>query len=113
MAKTEKELQLLKQEYNEMQQKLDELTAEELQQVTGGAGALFDTDEVSAFIGKIASGKLGRPLKLGPDYNTDSLDVVDVVSVIEQEFNIKIDPIELKDISGTQGLGDLIRSKLK
>lgn len=50
---------------------------------------------------------------LTKDLGIDSLDVVDIVVIVEQVFGVKIKGEELKDVKTLQQFYDFIESKIK
>lgn len=50
--------------------------------------------------------------KFGDDLDADSLDLVELVMGLEEEFDIHVDESELEGIETVQGALDLVKSKL-
>lgn len=50
--------------------------------------------------------------KFGDDLDADSLDLVELVMGLEEEFDISVDESELEGIETVQGALDLVKSKL-
>ena len=50
--------------------------------------------------------------KFGDDLDADSLDLVELVMRLEEEFDISVDESELEGIETVQGALDLVKSKL-
>ena len=50
--------------------------------------------------------------KFGDDLDADSLDLVELVMALEEEFDITVDESELEGIDTVQGALDLVKSKL-
>ncbi|MGH9118489.1 MAG: acyl carrier protein [Acidimicrobiales bacterium] len=56
--------------------------------------------------------KVMADAKFGDDLNADSLDLVELVMALEEEFDVKVEEEELKDIATVGQAYDLISSKL-
>lgn len=77
----------------------------------------MDRNAVSQKVIKIISEKLGidekqvtESSKLVDDLNADSLDLVDLVMAVEEEFGVKIDDSNLEKISTVKDVVDYIIS---
>ncbi len=77
----------------------------------------MDRNAVSQKVIKIVSEKLGidekqvtESSKLVDDLNADSLDLVDLVMAVEEEFGVKIDDSNLEKISTVKDVVDYIIS---
>ncbi len=56
--------------------------------------------------------KVTPAAKFGDDLDADSLDLVELVMALEEEFDITVDESELEGIDTVQGALDLVKSKL-
>jgi acyl carrier protein len=50
--------------------------------------------------------------RFGDDLDADSLDLVELVMALEEEFDISVDEAELEDVETVQHALDLVTSKL-
>lgn len=78
----------------------------------------MDRKAVLEIVTKIISEKLGvsekqitETSKLMDDLNADSLDLVDLVMAVEEEFGVKINDSDLEKISTVKDVVDYIVSK--
>jgi acyl carrier protein len=55
--------------------------------------------------------KVTPEARFGDDLDADSLDLVELVMALEEEFDIKVDEEELKDIATVGQAYDLVTSK--
>ncbi|MBI2704098.1 MAG: acyl carrier protein [Actinobacteria bacterium] len=56
--------------------------------------------------------KITPTAKFGDDLDADSLDLVELVMALEEEFDISVDESELEGIETVQQAIDLVQSKL-
>lgn len=56
--------------------------------------------------------KVKPDANFGDDLDADSLDLVELVMRLEEEFDISVDESELEGIETVQGALDLVKSKL-
>ena len=60
----------------------------------------------------VDAAKVTPTAKFGDDLDADSLDLVELVMALEEEFDISVDESELEGIDTVQGALDLVKSKL-
>jgi acyl carrier protein len=60
----------------------------------------------------VDEGQVVVTAKFGDDLDADSLDLVELVMALEEEFDITVDESELEDIETVQQALDLVQSKL-
>ena len=115
--KTKEELNALKEEVKALSKKLAELTEDELQQISGGAGSakydVFSKVEgiLEAQLG-IEVGSVLASSSIIEDLGADSLDVVDILHTTEKRFQVKFSPTGLENIKTVQDLCDLVSRSL-
>lgn len=87
-------------------------------ELSGKGGKSMDRKAVLEKVTKIISEKLGvsekqitETSKLMDDLNADSLDLVDLVMAVEEEFGVKINDSDLEKISTVRDVVDYIVSK--
>lgn len=111
--KTKEELNALKEEFEELNKKLAELSEDELKQVSGGAAV--GREEVYNKVLSILETRLDvSPVSVCAgssiieDLGADSLDIIDIVSSTEKSFRIRFTPNALENVKTVQDLCDLI-----
>jgi acyl carrier protein len=60
----------------------------------------------------VDEGQVVATAKFGDDLDADSLDLVELVMALEEEFDITVDESELEGIETVQQALDLVQSKL-
>jgi acyl carrier protein len=60
----------------------------------------------------VDEGQVVADAKFGDDLDADSLDLVELVMALEEEFDISVDESELEGIETVQQALDLVQSKL-
>jgi acyl carrier protein len=60
----------------------------------------------------VDDGQVVVTAKFGDDLDADSLDLVELVMALEEEFDISVDESELESIETVQQALDLVQSKL-
>jgi acyl carrier protein len=60
----------------------------------------------------VEADKVTPAAKFGDDLDADSLDLVELVMALEEEFDISVDESELENIETVQQALDLVSSKL-
>jgi acyl carrier protein len=60
----------------------------------------------------VEDGQVVAEAKFGDDLDADSLDLVELVMALEEEFDIAVDESELEGIETVQQALDLVQSKL-
>jgi acyl carrier protein len=60
----------------------------------------------------VEDGQVVADAKFGDDLDADSLDLVELVMALEEEFDITVDESELEGIETVQQALDLVQSKL-
>jgi acyl carrier protein len=60
----------------------------------------------------VDAGQVVPDAKFGDDLDADSLDLVELVMALEEEFDISVDESELEGIETVQQALDLVQSKL-
>ena len=92
-----------------------ELTDKELEQVTGGAGSVDQTRVIGLLrnhLGKNDSEEIYGTSSLVGDLGADSLDVVDIVRALEEEFKIHISDTRVLSVRTVNDLCKAIEEKL-
>jgi acyl carrier protein len=60
----------------------------------------------------VEASKITPEARFGDDLKADSLDLVELVMALEEEFDISVDEEELKDVATVQQAYDLVTSKI-
>jgi acyl carrier protein len=60
----------------------------------------------------VDASKVTADARFGDDLDADSLDLVELVMALEEEFDVKVEEEELKDIATVGQAYELIQSKL-
>ena len=68
--------------------------------------------KVAVEVLSVSEDQVVRDAKFGDDLDADSLDLVELIMGLEEEFDVSIDEEELEGIATVSQAVDLVRSKL-